>query len=61
MKSDFQRAQDAQNAFKEIAENLDNPINVKLINSIDESIVDLLKIRKNTLKLMSFDDASINE
>ncbi|CAK56767.1 unnamed protein product (macronuclear) [Paramecium tetraurelia] len=61
MKSDFQRAVDAQNAFKEIVENLDNPINVKLINSIDKTIVDLLKMRKNTLDLISIDDACISE
>ncbi|CAD8086217.1 unnamed protein product [Paramecium sonneborni] len=61
MKSDFQRAVDAQNAFKEIVDHLENPINVRLINSIDKSIVDLLKIRKNTLDLISIDDACISE
>ncbi|CAD8177416.1 unnamed protein product [Paramecium pentaurelia] len=61
MKSDFQRAVDAQNAFKEIVENLDNPINVRLLNSIDKTIVDLLKMRKNTLDLISIDDVCISE
>lgn len=35
-------------AFKDIVANLDNPVNEKLLNSIDKSIVDLLKLRKNT-------------
>ncbi|CAD8084647.1 unnamed protein product [Paramecium sonneborni] len=61
MKSDFQRAVDAQNAFKHVADHLENPINVRLINSIDKSIVDLLKIRKNTLDFISIDDVCISE
>ncbi|CAK80907.1 unnamed protein product (macronuclear) [Paramecium tetraurelia] len=61
IKTDFQRAIEAQNAFKEIVQNLDNPINVKLINSIDKTIVDLIKITKNTQELASIDNADINE
>ncbi|CAD8108683.1 unnamed protein product [Paramecium primaurelia] len=61
IKTDFQRALDAQNAFKDIAENLNNPINVKLINSIDKTIVDLLKMRKESLNQFSLDDVCISE
>ncbi|CAD8180222.1 unnamed protein product [Paramecium octaurelia] len=61
IKSDYERATEAQNAFKEIVDSLDNPINVKLINAIDKTIVDLFKITKNTQELTSNDDADINE
>lgn len=39
---------------------MDNPVNVKLLNSIDKSIVDLLKLRKNT-ELVSFEGECISE
>ncbi|CAD8073451.1 unnamed protein product [Paramecium sonneborni] len=61
IKSKYQKAVDAQNAFKDIVENLDNPINQKLINSIDQNILDLLKIRKDSLDQLSQDDVCISE
>ncbi|CAD8108698.1 unnamed protein product [Paramecium sonneborni] len=61
IKSDYQKAIDAQNAFKDIVENLDNPINIKLINSIDQTIVDLLKMKKDSLDQLSSDDVCVSE
>ncbi|CAD8130927.1 unnamed protein product [Paramecium sonneborni] len=59
-KNDYQKAVDAEIAFKDLVENLDNPINMKLINSIDQTIVDLLKMRKDSLDIISIDDVCIS-
>ncbi|CAD8071708.1 unnamed protein product [Paramecium primaurelia] len=56
IKSDYQRAVDAEYAFKELFKNLDNPINMKLINSIDKTVVDLLKMRNDSQDVLSIDD-----
>ncbi|CAD8116050.1 unnamed protein product [Paramecium sonneborni] len=59
-KNDYQKAVDAEIAFKDLVENLDNPINMKLINSIDQTIVDLLKMRKDSLDVISEGDVCIS-
>lgn len=42
MKSDYKRAVDAQKAFKELVDNLNDPISRKLIGFIDNTIADFL-------------------
>lgn len=43
-KTPYQKALEAQQAFKEIIINYQDPINQKLINSMDEPIIDLMKL-----------------
>ncbi|KAM3134862.1 hypothetical protein pb186bvf_013031 [Paramecium bursaria] len=44
-KSNFQKASEAQQAFREIANKLDDPLNKQLIGCMDENIVELLKLQ----------------
>ncbi|KAM3144230.1 hypothetical protein pb186bvf_003692 [Paramecium bursaria] len=48
VKTDYQRALDARNAFQEILKDPKNPVNRNLINCMDQQIIDLLQINQQT-------------
>ncbi|CAD8075518.1 unnamed protein product [Paramecium sonneborni] len=59
-KTPYQKALEAQQAFKEIITNYQDPINQKLINSMDEPIIDLMKLQLNQ-DIQILDTSVINQ